>query len=283
LAKDLGDVLILIVDTLRFLARNFDEVKDVLIALVGLKAAAWLGSIAMAARGLIPLLGGLLAPLTANLALFRAMPAAAGAAATSVTLLGTALGFLGRAIPVLGALWLAWEVGTSVLNAWTKASERARNEKEKLAGGKGGAPTASKITDLESPPKPGQRMTPDPGTAVNSSQMAAQDINKALDKNQKKIDEANQAARMKGAKAELEQRQLIATEELRAMRDRATTEIKDEKLKGEALARIDKQIAQTRLNEKLKFENQMAGATKTRVDKERQLIEDIDREMAAVE
>jgi tape measure domain-containing protein len=283
LAKDLGDVLSLIVNILGFLARNFEEVKDVLIALVGLKAAAWLGSVAVAVRALIPLLGGMIAPLTASLGLFRVMPAAAGAAATGVTALGTALGFLGRAIPVLGALWVAWEVGTSVLSAWTKASERARAEKEKLAGGPGGMPTASKITDLENPPKPGQRGTPDPGTAVNPSQMAAQDINKALDKTQKQIDEANQAARMKGAKAELEQRQMIATEELRAMRDRAAAEIKDEKMKGETLARIDKQIAQVRLNEKLKFENQMAGATQGRVNKEKQLIEDIAREMAAVE
>ena len=283
LAKDLGEVLTLIVDTLRFLARNFDEVKDIVVALVGLKAAAWIGSVATAARALIPVLIGMVAPLTASLGLFRAMPAATAAAATGVTALGTALGFLGRAIPVLGALWVAWEVGTGVLNAWSKASERARAEKEKLARGPGGTPTASKITDLENPPKPGQRMTPDPGTAVDSSQMAAQDINKALDKNQKKIDEANQAARMKGAKAELEQRQLIATEQLREMRERAATEIKNEKLKGETLARIDKQIAQVRLTEKLKFENQMAGATQGRVNKERQLIEDIAREMSAVE
>jgi len=280
LAKTLGSALTRIVQLLGFLGENFESVRNILLAIVGLKAAAWVGSLAVAFKSLIVLVAGTVAPTAAALGLFRAMPLAAGGAATAVTALGTAVGFLGRMIPVLGALWIAWEVGSTILNTWTNSAKRAREEKEKLSG-KSNASMAKSlgIDDID---KFGAS-TPNPGTQVTSGQMAATDIQAELAKEQKKLDAESQAARAKNAKDSLAQRQAIATEELVAMRERASKEITDEKLKGETLAIIDKQIAQKRLNEQIKFNNEHAGGVRTRANREMALIDEIAREMAAVE
>lgn len=285
LAKDLAWLLGGILDVLRTLAENFELVRGVVFALGGLKIALWLTGVAKAAGILAASLTGVIAPLTASVALLRGVPAVAGTATAAVTAFGTAMGFLARAIPVLGALWVAWEVGTGIMNNWSAAAKRAQAEKEKLAGGQGGTfgglPTVSMITD--GPQKAGQRQTPNPGTAVTSGDMAYGEMKKALEKGQKDLDDAERAARMKGAKQTLAERQKIATEELVAMRERAQKEITNEQQKAETIAKIDKQIQQVRLIEKQKFENEMASATQGRANKEKQLIEDIAREMSAVE
>lgn len=281
LAKDMGEALSAIVTALGFMAENFESVKNIFIAVIGLKLATWVGGVATAFASLATLIGGVIAPATAALGFFRVVPAVAGPAAIAVTGLGTAVGFLGRMIPVLGAIWAAWEIGTAVLNAWSNSAKRAREEKAKLANTREDLSGTDMAKSLGIGAIGGA--TPDPGTQVTPAQMLAKDAKGVLDKNQKKLDEENQATRAKSAKDNLALRQQIATEELTTLRKKVEKEVTDEKEKGELLKRIDKQIAQDRLNEQIKFNNEHAAGVQSRARKEESLITEIAREIATVE
>jgi len=274
LAQGLGEALGLITDVLTTLADNLDTVKNVLGVLIGLKALAWIGSLVSAFALARTAIMGVAAPLTAAAGLMRTVPAVAGPAAAAVGALGTAIGFLARAIPVLGTVWMVWEAGKLALDAWTRASERARKEKGNLAKDGGG--------DWEMPPAK-QSGTPSPGTGVSASDMMAKESQDALEKSGKKVQAQLKAARLGGAKSELAEAQRIATEELMLRREMIVKQVTDEKQKGALLVEVDKQIADVRMVEQLKFNQRHAGAVQTRVNKEATLIAEIAREMAGVE
>jgi len=277
LADGLGKALTLTVDVLTTLADNLDTVRNVLGVIVGLKIVSWVTGLVKAFGLAGTAIGATAAPLTAAVALFRGVPAVAGPAAVAVGGLATAIGFLARAIPVLGLVWTVWEAGKLAMDAWTRSSERARKEKEKLAAG-----TAPGPDDWQMPPAKTER-TANPGTGVSASDMAAQDMKKYLDENEAKVGRQVKAARMGGAKSELAEAQRVATEELVIKRKAAQEQITDQKALGEVLARIDKQIADVRLAEQLKFNARHAGGVQTRVNREKQLVEDIARQMMSVE
>jgi tape measure domain-containing protein len=275
LAQDLGTALSLIIDLLTLMADNFQTVKTVFGAIISLKLASYFMTLAGAAAAVVTSVRAMVAPTTAAAAAIGTAGAASSTAAGGVGLLTLAVKTLSRAVPLLAAAWAIWEVGSYVLDQFSNSAKRAREEKAKLAGGKSGGQG-----DWEMPPAQG---TPNPGTGINADQQAVEELNKYLEKNQKKLEEAGRAARLKGAKAELEERQRIATEELRAKRDAINENVKDEKMRSEAIKKIDAQITQVRLIEQQKFNNQQAGAAESRAQKTKRLIEEVARDLSAVE
>lgn len=276
LAQSLGGALTVIADIMVLLVENFDAVKAVFIGLVGLKIAVWIGTVGRAVAALAGNAKEVTGAVVDAVKAFMKMGGEAGTTTTKVGKFNSVLMKLGKAIPVVGSLFAVFEIGSGLIDLATAAWRRFNKER-------GGTNDAG---DWEMPPdpsKPGNTATPDPGTGMGKGDLVFNEMQKALEKGQKDLDEADRSARMKGAKQTLAERQKIATEELMAMRERAQKEITNEQQKAETIARIDKQIQQARLIEKRKFENEMGAATQGRVNKEAQLIQDIGREMMAVE
>ena len=276
LAQSLGGALTKIADILVVLVENFDAVKAVFIGLVGLKIAVWIATVGRAAFALAGNFKEAAGAAIEGVKAFAKIGGEAATTATKVGRFGSVLMGLGRAIPVVGGLFAVFELGSGLIDLATAAWRRFNKER----GAAGADPEKMAPPD---PSKAGNTATPDPGTGLSKGDLTFNEMQKALEKGQKDLEEADRAARMKGAKQTLAERQKIATEELVAMRERAQKEITNEQQKAETIAKIDKQIQQARLIEKRKFENEMGAATQSRVNKEAQLIQEIGREMLAVE
>lgn len=276
LAKDMGTLASYLVEVLGVLAENFESVKNIVIALVGLKIFKWIFDLGKA----FGLATGLIKPAADGLG--KAADAAAKVAAPVAKATGAmagltrGIGFLAKAIPFLGTAWTVFELGTIALDAWRKASERARAEKERLAGGKPTAPAGD-------PNIPGQTPAASPGKGFDMSAEMIKESKEALAKSGKELQDQLKEARQGNDKAGLAEAKRNATKDLELRRALIVKQVTDEKEKGALLVAVDQQIADARMVEQIKYNNRQGAAVTTRVNKEANLIAEIAREMAGVE
>lgn len=287
-AQELSALFGAVTDVMRVLINNLDLVKIGFEVLIGIGALAWFNKVVLSLRALAATAGvagvSMSSIATAVGSAATAMGLGTGAATAmsgAVGLLGTAVKFLARAIPFLGAALIALDIGEAIYNRWKASAGKIKGEADalkKYVDGKMAENPLGQSSMIKA--KPSNGLTPEDGIRfVSSDQQQAAAIEAALKKNQTKLDTKDKNSRAQGAKAELEERIRIATEEQQQLRQLAQDNIKDEKLRADTLAKIDKQINFIRITETRNFNREQEKSGESAAAKRLRLAMDLAQQL----
>lgn len=279
LAKQIGEGFSAVVDILRYLIKNIDEVKLAFAALTGLLVFKWAMS---AVAGFTALAGILAETWTVAKGLFAAfgtaavvvegVGAASAGAAIGVGVLGTAFRLL---LGPIGAVILGIEAAIWAYKKLTKASSDAQAANADLTN----RSKSGKILDADGNPTLatfGPAPKADGPSARNmGDQRAMEALAKEREKDQKKLDRDRKSAMKKSAKDELDERSDLIKEEFNGKRDAAKAAVKDAKLQSEAILAIDKQEKQALETDRIRFDAEHAKAGAAAANKEITLAETV--------
>jgi len=289
LAKQLSAGFSAVVSILQFTVDNINFVKVGLEVLIGVGALAWLSKITLAFKTFAAVTGlagismtAVTGVITTAVTTMGGTVATVGRLTGAIGFLATAFKFLGRSIPIVGALLIAYDLGKAIYDKFKGDADRIRGEaaslKDDLQGQLNPLGASSKFANAGK--QDGTSPTsPDGVRFVSPDQQTAKAVEAALKKNQGKLDTKDKSSRMTGAKAELEERIRIASEEVVALRTMADTEIKDAIIKRDTLAKIDKQLSQIRKVETQRYNNEHRAAVETQADRDLKIAMDLATEL----
>ena len=293
LANTLGQAFTALVDGARWAAEHIDLLKGVLIAFAGVKVfgilTTWTESLAL-------LTVGMRTATVASTGLLTSFATAVGAggvvstATAGIGALATAFRVLGKSIPYLGVALTVWELGSVLYDKMgNKAKTAALTTEEEAKRLKeyndniNKIPTSAPGVDAAGRPL-NNGLTPNPGTQVSPDDAIVDAVNKSIGRDAKgkptgtmakKIDKKDEQSRMSAAKTQLAERQQIATEELRTMRENADTQIKDATKKAETLKLIDAEIKKVMAAEERKFNAEQAKSGESAAAKRLRLATEV--------
>lgn len=274
LAEALSEGFTLVVKALGFAIEHLDALKVILGSLVVINVYKWLslgvtGFTAMTTSVVATTaeIGGLLKLL--NVGFIRTFTAAAATMVTTVTgitavtrvirVLTVALKFLGRAIPILGALLIAYEIYTHF------SKKKGQEAGEEFADGF--KETADAI---------------DPGT-TGADVAGPMKIAKLLEQRKTKLEEDAASVRKKEAKDNLAERLKLVDESYNDLRDIANKEIPDAKKRAQALEDIQKQSLEAQAVEKQKFLSEQEQDEDSSAKRRARLADEIAQGMIRIE
>lgn len=321
-AQGLGDLFSGIVKALGWMAENLDLVKTALFAIVAGKATVFFVSLAATLGTATTALAGLLAGWRTFSTTLAATGATVATTTGLVTGLGGALKILTRAIPFVGWALVIYEVGDAFFDLSGKISQATdkimqfAREGAKALNKEGGAQGNAALAQTtvgkviagtldalgidRGAAKPGNTiitgklpkpsasggttgLTPNPGTQVTPSDVAAKEQEEFLKKNAEKLKKSTDEAQSRLAKDNLAERQKIATRELTERRKQIEQTVTDEKKRGALLIEIDKQIAEVRLNEQREYQAQHRAGVEAGANREVKLAQEIALQMGKIE
>lgn len=277
LAQLLADGFKSVVEILKWCADNVNLLAAAFAGLIGLQVLRWALGVLRTMRdvrtellSLRGVLTGTALGVTSVGTAVGGMAAAMGVGARGVATLTKGVGLLSlalrgllRLIPVVGAGLIAWDV-YSALSSDKKAAEQA------------GADVGQAFAD-------GMRTELDESAGGSRDQMAASALDKTLKQLEERTAKEDKRTRMKGAKADLQERLDIASEEYEFLKNQAESQIKDEKLRAETLERIEKAKNEKLRVERMKFEQEQAAAASRGAGARLSLAQQVADELAKIE
>lgn len=286
-ATAFGQAMSVVADILSWVVQNIDLVTGALKVWASLKVAGWITGFASGLRDLVKVARELVTPLKVAAGGVAAAGGIAATAASGFGVLSAAMGVFLRAIPFVGIAMGVWQIGSAILDQFTKSANDAADAKGRLGESGGGRKASGKVGTISRAEAMadmgGDGATPAPGTQLTGDDLVLADVKNEIAKANKTTENRLRAARAKGAKAELEARIAIAQEPMQARRAEVAKEIKDESKRAEALALIDKELGRIRLLETEKFNNERRKVETTAGAERAALVADIGRQMATVE
>lgn len=267
-----------LIEVLGWVVDHFEIITGVVVAFVGLKAwgmiSVFVGNFALMARHL----GGIVAPLAEVAGGVKVLGGFLGGAITAVEGLAGAFMLLGRSIPLIGAAMTAYALYQGVKSLYDKD--------------KGGSGSPQKESDLVSQIPKGSGAPSTPSRPIGSStsnvsfttpdQLRADDIKKALEKDDKKLAEEENSLLIRKNKTNLAFRLNLIDKQYEQKRADAA-QIQDAKMREETLAQIEIRANKDKANERIRFQNEMASGERSVASRKINLAQDIARELKAIE